>query len=444
MQNIQGEALSMYEKDKLEWCKDYAKQMRDIELRKYDEICAYILEFLEHYTKLTAEEIAKQKESTKTRGKSDLTQREKILLLEKTDDLMFSLWGNVQGKSVMHKRIEFGPYEAALPMNKATNPLIFRCLWTSYDYLSQYKIQDDIVVGGVVDFQMYEYPKQCLRSHKWTMRKVLPIEERLNNFSFPESAAGNAIETPVEVSFKLPKNLFIGEDITALNIGVLDAAKSGWSTDYIAFGKEDSKKDSRQINFTTTKFAPMAMLQSRCMDYPYQNWWLRCISEDLCLLDLWTKRIKLTFEIAPLEIKLVNCDVPELQHLTNKAYHPGFLLLELQKCGVNLMPRNEDAKLAGIELKDQAAEELAILDVSNAVRAFHFRKAKWNQGVAGEEGIGANQVLIRLRENLEFDPEFLEDYEPDWRYVSWWNNKCAFQVGCKDTDAKSHADLPKG
>ena len=48
----------MYEKDKLEWCKDYAKQMRDIELRKYDEICAYILEFLEHYTKLTAEEIA--------------------------------------------------------------------------------------------------------------------------------------------------------------------------------------------------------------------------------------------------------------------------------------------------------------------------------------------------------------------------------------------------
>jgi len=65
----------------------------------------------------------------------------------------------------MHKRIEFGPYEAALPMNKATNPLIFRCLWTSYDYLSQYKVQDDIVVGGVVDFQMYEYPKQCLRSH---------------------------------------------------------------------------------------------------------------------------------------------------------------------------------------------------------------------------------------------------------------------------------------
>jgi hypothetical protein len=43
--------------------------------------------------------------------------------------------------------------------------------------------------------------------------------------------------------------------------------------------------------------------------------------------------------------------------------------------------------LAGIDLKDRAAEERAILDVSNGVRAFHFRKAKWNQGIAGEEGI---------------------------------------------------------
>jgi len=141
-------------------------------------------------------------------------------------------------------------------------------------------------------------------------------------------------------------------------------------------------------------------------------------------------------------IKLVKCDIPELQHLNNVEFQPGFLLLELQKCGINLMPRDEDAKLAGIELKDRGAEERAILDVSNAVRAFHFRKAKWNQGVAAEEGIGAHQVVIRIRENLEFDEEFLEDFEPDWRYVSWWHNKCAFQNGCKDTDQKCNAVLP--
>jgi hypothetical protein len=42
------------------------------------------------------------------------------------------------------------------------------------------------------------------------------------------------------------------------------------------------------------------------------------------------------------------------------------------------MPRDEDAKLAGMELKYRKAEEGAILDISNAVRAFHFRRAQWN------------------------------------------------------------------
>lgn len=130
--------------------------------------------------------------------------------------------------------------------------------------------------------------------------------------------------------------------------------------------------------------------------------------------------------------------------MNGRALNPGYLLLELQKCGINLLPRDNDAKLAGIDLKDRAAEERAILDVSNGVRAFHFRKAKWNQGIAGEEGIHSSQVLIRLRENLEYDREFLEDYEPDWRYVSWWGNKCAFQKGCKDTDAKCNAHLSDG
>jgi len=144
---------------------------------------------------------------------------------------------------------------------------------------------------------------------EWTMRTILPIEERLKSLPFPESSASNSIENPVEVSFKIPPYVYIGNDITALKIGVWDAAKQEWTSDNISYGKEESKKDHRQINFTTTKFAPMAMLQSRCMDYPYQNWWLRCIKEDTALLDLWTKRVKLVFEITPLTIKLLDSQV---------------------------------------------------------------------------------------------------------------------------------------
>lgn len=31
-----------------------------------------------------------------------------------------------------------------------------------------------------------------------------------------------------------------------------------------------------------------------------------------------------------------------------------------------------------------------------------------------------------MRENLEFDREYFEDYERDWTYVRFWENKCGF------------------
>lgn len=136
------------------------------------------------------------------------------------------------------------------------------------------------------------------------------------------------------------------------------------------------------------------------------------------MLDLWTKRLKLVFEIGPLYLKLVRCEEPELQHLCDKEFSPGYLLLELSKCGIHMMPRDEDAKLAGIENKDRGAEERAIIDVALGVRAFHLRCCKWNQGVNTDNpGVGSDNILMQIRENLEFDEAFEEDYEPDWMYV---------------------------
>lgn len=73
----------------------------------------------------------------------------------------------------------------------------------------------------------------------------MPVADRLKNLPFPESSTGNAIENPVECSFKIPPNVYVGDDITALKIGVWDADKQKWSFDFIAFGKEESKKDNR-------------------------------------------------------------------------------------------------------------------------------------------------------------------------------------------------------
>lgn len=224
-----------------------------------------------------------------------------------------------------------------------------------------------------------------------------------------------------------------------------------WDINMIG-GDCEFKPGPRQIAFTTTHFQPIAMLQSRCTDYPYKHWKLRCIENEKAILDLQTRRdLKLIFEIGPLYLRLINSEKsgadlkhPELAHLEGKEFHPGYLLAELSKCGIHLMPRDQDAKLAGIELKNKACEERAIIDVATSIRAFHFRRAEQNQGSTEKLGIPDDQIVLKIRENLEFDEEFLEDYEPDWRYVSWWHNKCSFVQGCGDTDETCKLVIAEG
>jgi cancer susceptibility candidate protein 1 len=140
----------------------------------------------------------------------------------------------------------------------------------------------------------------------------------------------------------------------------------------------------------------------------------------------------LTFEIGPDYLMLIEKTDQEFKDLINKKFEPGYLLIELSKCGVHLLPSDEDHKHGGIHLKDRAAEERAILDISSALRAFAFRSSKWNKTIESEN------IVIKVRENLEFDREFFEDHEPDWKYVTYWHNKCAF---VKASDASEHCDL---
>ena len=89
------------------------------------------------------------------------------------------------------------------------------------------------------------------------------------------------------------------------------------------------------------------------------------------------------------------------------------------------MPKDEDTKYCDMNDKDRYSEENAILDIATTLRAFAFRSCKWNKS------IDKQNVVVKMRENLEYDREFFEDHEPDWRYMMWWPNKCAF-VRCSD------------
>lgn len=140
------------------------------------------------------------------------------------------------------------------------------------------------------------------------MRPILTIEQRLKNIPFPDPSAHVQSEIGVEVQFTLPSTIYMSEETTEVKIAIWDSARRQWSHDQTGEVAGFNFAE-RKIKFTTNKFDPMAMLQSRCTDYPYVSWKLRCTDNETALLDLQTKRLSLTFQITPLQLKLVNCDL---------------------------------------------------------------------------------------------------------------------------------------
>lgn len=127
---------------------------------------------------------------------------------------------------------------------------------------------------------------------------------------------------------------------------------------------------------------------------------------------------------------------PELQHLVNVEFHPGILLMSLRKCGINLIPDDDDAERGGIHLKDKFTEERSILDISQTLKVFAFQSVKWSQQASEEN------IVVRLRENPDNDRVFLEDDESDWKSVMWWPNKVAY-IKCKNCDETFNSEFLK-
>lgn len=87
-------------------------------------------------------------------------------------------------------------------------------------------------------------------------------------------------------------------------------------------------------------------MYNRDIDFPFLGWFIRCVDKpgNVAKLDVWTKRIKLSFEIGDNWVALVDRTEKSLSHLNNKHMKPGVLLLELQRSGINLLPRDKDAQ----------------------------------------------------------------------------------------------------
>ena len=172
--------------------------------------------------------------------------------------------------------------------------------------------------------------------------------------------------------------------------------------------------NKKEISFKTYTLKPHAFLTTRCLDYPYNGWHLRCVAPEKAILDIKTKRIDIRFEIHAGCVYLRGREEPEFKHITDKKLTPGKLLKELYNCGVNLLPVVEDADSAHICRKSVETEDNAIFDLSMGVRSFAIKSIRWSAALPNE------QILVRMRENVEYDEEFAEVQPKLWKSVVFY------------------------
>jgi len=109
---------------------------------------------------------------------------------------------------------------------------------------------------------------------KWQMRRVNSVADSLKEIYYPDPTSTVQTEA-VPCVYKLPDYVFI-TDNDEKNVGVWDKEQQCWSTDYIE--DLDYHKKERELVFNTRKFAPIAYLQSKTCDFPYDSWYLRTIA----------------------------------------------------------------------------------------------------------------------------------------------------------------------
>lgn len=341
--------------------------------------------------------------------------KDEFCLGYQTAHVKLGIWGHYKPDVYRHKPIDFYELDITgeLPRTMMSFSNIMRAVWTNYDSISGDIYTPYRVLGGIVNICLYTFPDPPKLGKGWKMRKMATQEEVLTKNPYPNETSGvNA--TPVKTTFVLPPYVYVHEE-DVIRVGYWDEGK--WTTDSIDNLKYEP--ETRTLSFATPKIAPLAFLQDRAVDYPYQGWSLRSVASNEAIFDLEGKRLSLKFKIGAGYVELLNRDEPELAHLKGVRVAPGVLLQRLARCGINLMPDDEDIQFTeGYELKDDDCFERAIMDISLSIRSFAFRHSKWNKTLP------KNQAITRIRENLEFDEEFHEDEEIHWKTVIWENNKC--------------------
>ncbi|EAS06539.2 hypothetical protein TTHERM_00865440 (macronuclear) [Tetrahymena thermophila SB210] len=423
--------------EKISFFDKFITKIRKITLKKIQQISALVIKNQEVFFDDKNEQLIQQDKLPITPDnlrsicgaitlKPEERYKYEIFKTFESDDFQMAFWWSpIEKCGYRMKLVEFKRPNVGIEMPRNINTLsiYMRCIWTRQDYLSPlHSIQKYLITGGVFNIESFNMVPLIKRRKKYAIKVDFGTEEQIDKpLKYPPEVGGSIANFPALKGYiELPKKYYLGQNFSPQV--AYYSQEQGWTTDGIEVTKYDP--DLRIITFTTKTLAPLACVQDVCLDYPYQSFMLRCVQEDLAILDLQTKRLKLKFEIGADDVTLVdenNSLGSIFSHIVNKPMTYAALLYELHKIGVNLIPESQHAFLCDVPQKEIDVENKALLELMMIIKAFAVRNNQDNK-MQGED-----KILLEIRQNMDYSykPSPLDD-ELEWVKTAIWCNKCAF------------------
>ena len=102
----------------MKWCEAYIRELREICLEKFDDVCVDILTYFESYQNYTEEEkhAILTGDNNGGRTAANLIVKPSVNLIEQSPDLLFGLWCNSGNKNMAVTPIDFdNHYQTNVP-----------------------------------------------------------------------------------------------------------------------------------------------------------------------------------------------------------------------------------------------------------------------------------------------------------------------------------------
>jgi cancer susceptibility candidate protein 1 len=405
------------DKEKAAYFEKYMGLLRDTQLDKIDFSTANVIN--------NAEDYANDKRACQVQQLSE-------------NGLKYGLWVNLAKKPFRLKVVDFHGtgMSVDIPKPLALQSVALRALYLPFTHIKGMEAYtgNDNAIGGVIHLDMLRLPKPARRVKDWQMTPISQLTNGVERMHYPPGAsphdhAASLNAQPFRVKVTMPKTLVVPAEP---RVCYWNNVKNEWSNEGIHEITFDPP--SRLLSFQTTKLTPIAILQSRQTDLPFERWSIKPTSLNTAEATFEAKRFNINITVDGPMCILTGPKQGELENLIGKKMEPGQLFTELKLRGINLCPTDEDASNcfqegsaeAPIVIKNQDLETKALNDISTVAGAFAIGSSVWNQKrgsskcvfrileKAGSFDDGSGEVSPRGSENGD---EGKQQEEEDWKTV---------------------------